>query len=75
MDEPRSLENVLVRSVRLLVDRMTAAKTYLAVLRRRLRRGEVAPAEVEAHLGQVEQQLDEAVAATEEMKRAVEQTV
>jgi hypothetical protein len=75
MDEPRSLENVLDRSVRLLVDRMTAAKTYLAVLRRRLRRGEVAPAEVEAHLRQVEQQLDEAAAATEEMKRAVEQTV
>jgi CII-binding regulator of phage lambda lysogenization HflD len=75
MDEPRSLENVLDRSVRLLVDRITAAKTYLAVLRRRLRRGEVAPAEVEAHLRQVEQQLDEAAAATEEMKRAVEQTV
>jgi hypothetical protein len=75
MDEPRGLENVLVRSVRLLVDRMTAAKTYLAVLRRRLRRGVVAPDEVEAHLRQVEQQLDEAAAATEEMKRAVEQTV
>jgi hypothetical protein len=60
--------------VRRLVDRLSAAKTHLAVLRRRLRRGEVAPAEVEAHLVQVERQLDDAAAATEDVKRAVEAT-
>jgi hypothetical protein len=57
----------LIGLVRQLVDHLTAAKTYLAVLRRRLRRGEVDPAEVE-------QQLDDAAATTEEVKRAVEST-
>jgi hypothetical protein len=65
----------LIGLLRRLVDRLTAAKTHLAVLRRRLRRGEVAPAEVEAHLAQVEQQLDEAAAATENITRAVESPV
>jgi hypothetical protein len=60
--------------VRRLVDSLTAGKTYLAVLRRRLRRGEVESAEVEVHLARVEQQLDDAAEATEEMKRAVEST-
>ncbi len=74
MDEAGSPGSGLIGLVRRLVDRLTAAKTYLAVLRRRLRQGEVAPAEVEAHLVQVEQQLDDAAAATEEVKRAVEST-
>jgi hypothetical protein len=74
MDESRSPGSGVIGAVRRLVDRLTAAKTYLAVLRRRLRRGEVAPAEVEAHLDQVEQQLDEAAAATAEVRRAVEST-
>jgi hypothetical protein len=60
--------------VRQLVDHLTAAKTYLAVLRRRLRRGEVDPAEVEQQLVLVERQLDDAAATTEEVKRAVEST-
>jgi hypothetical protein len=72
MDEAPSPGSGVIGAVRRLVDRLSAAKTYLAVLRRRLRRGEVAPAEVEARLVQVEQQLDDAVAATEEVKRAVE---
>jgi hypothetical protein len=74
MDEAPSPGSGVIGAVRRLVDRLTAAKTYLAVLRRRLRRGEVAPAEVEAHLNQVERQLDDAAAATEEVKRAVEPT-
>jgi hypothetical protein len=60
--------------VRRLIDRLTVAKTYLAVLRQRLRRGEVAPAEVEAHLVQVERQLDAAAEETDELMRAVEPT-
>ena len=74
MDEAPSPGSGVIGAVRRLVDRLTAAKTYLAVLRRRLRRGAVEPAEVEAHLDQVEQQLNDAVAATEEVKRAVEPT-
>jgi hypothetical protein len=74
MDEARSPGSGVIGLVRRLVDHLTAAKAYLAVLRRRLRRGEVAPAEVEAHLDQVERQLDDAAAATEEMKRVVEPT-
>ena len=74
MDESGPPGRGVIALVHRLVERLTAAKTYLAVLRRRLRRGEVAPAEVEAHLVQVEQQLDDAAAATEEMKRAVEST-
>jgi hypothetical protein len=62
-------------AVRRLVDRLTVAKTYLGVLRRRLRRGEVDSAEVEAHLVQVERQLDAAAEATEELKHAVEPTL
>jgi hypothetical protein len=50
MDEVQSPESGLIGLVRRLVDGLTAAKAYLAVLRRRLRRGDVAPAEVEAHL-------------------------
>jgi hypothetical protein len=65
----------LIGLVRRLVDSLTAGKTYLAVLRRRLRRGEVAPVEIEGHPTQVERQLDETAAATEEMKRAVESTM
>jgi hypothetical protein len=38
----------MIGLVRQLVDRLTAAKTYLQVLRRRLRRGEVAAAATEA---------------------------
>jgi hypothetical protein len=64
----------LIGLVRQLVGHLTAAKTYLAVLRRRLRRGEVDPVEVEGHLAQVERQLDDAAEATEEVKRAVEST-
>jgi hypothetical protein len=74
MDEARSPGSGVIGAVRRLVDRLSAAKTHLAVLRRRLRRGEVAPAEVEAHLVQVERQLDDAAAATEDVKRAVEAT-
>ena len=58
--------------VRRLVDRLTAARTYLAVLRRRLRRGEASPAEVEVHLERVERQLDAAAVATAEVKRVVD---
>jgi hypothetical protein len=64
----------LIGLVRRLIDRLTVAKTYLAVLRQRLRRGEVDSAEVEAHLVQVERQLDAAADATDELKRAVEPT-
>jgi hypothetical protein len=64
----------LIGLVRRLIDSLTAGKTYLAVLRRRLRRGEITPAEVEVHLAQVERQLDDAAATTEEVKRAVEST-
>jgi hypothetical protein len=74
MGEARSPGSGVIGAVRRLVDRLSAAKTHLAVLRRRLRRGEVAPAEVEAHLVQVERQLDDAAAATEDVKRAVEAT-
>jgi hypothetical protein len=74
MDEARSPERGLIGLVRRLVDRLTAATTALAGLRRRLRRGEGTPAEVGVHLARVEQQLDDAAAATEEMKRAVEST-
>ena len=74
MDEARSPGSGVIGAVRRLVDRLTAAKTYLAVLRRRLRRGEVAPAEVEAHLEQVERQLDDAAAATQEVQRSVDST-
>jgi hypothetical protein len=64
----------LIGLVRRLVDSLTAGKTYLAVLRRRLRRGEVDLAEVEQHLAQVERQLDDAATTTEEVKRVVEST-
>jgi hypothetical protein len=64
----------LIGLVRRLVDSLTAGKTYLAVLRRRLRRGEVDLAEVEVHLAQVERHLDAAAATTEDVKRAVEPT-
>jgi hypothetical protein len=74
MGEAGSPGSGAIDAVRRLLDRLTAAKTYLAVLRRRLRRGEVAPTEVEAHLVQVERQLDAAAEATEEVKRAVEST-
>jgi hypothetical protein len=74
MDEARSPGSRVIDAARRLVDRLTAAKTYLAVLRRRLRRGEVAPAGVEAHPMQVERQLDDAAAATEKVKRAVDST-
>lgn len=74
MDEARSPGSGLIGAVRRLVDRLSAGKIYLAVLRRRLRRGEVDTAEVEAHLVQVERQFDDAAEATEEVKRAVEST-
>ncbi|HEX5993356.1 MAG TPA: hypothetical protein VFY70_12360 [Thermomicrobiales bacterium] len=74
MDEAQSPGSGEIGAVRRLVDRPTAAKTYLTVLRWRLRRGEVAPTEVEEHLVQVERQLDDAAAATEEMKHVVEPT-
>jgi hypothetical protein len=74
MDEVRSPESGVIGAVRRLVNRLTAAKTYLAVLRRRLRRGEVAPAEIEAHLDQVKRQLDDAAAATQEVQRSVDST-
>jgi hypothetical protein len=74
MDEARSPGSGVIGAVRRLVDRLTAAKIYLAVLRQRLRRGEVTPAEVEAHLDQVERQLDDAAAATQEVQRSVDST-
>jgi hypothetical protein len=74
MDEVPSPGSGVIGAVRRLVDRLTAAKIYLAVLRQRLRRGEVTPAEVEAHLDQVERQLDDAAAATQEVQRSVDST-
>ena len=74
MDEARSPGSGVICAVRRLMDRLTAAKTYLTVLRRRPRRREVVPTDVEAHLVQVERQLDDAAAATEEMKHVVEPT-
>lgn len=74
MEATQSPERGVIGVIRRLVDRLTAAKTHVAVLRRRLQRGEVSPAEVEAHLVQVEQQLDDAAQATEDVKHAVEST-
>jgi hypothetical protein len=70
MHEVRSPDSGVIDPGRWWFDRVTAVKASLAVPRR-LRRGEFDPAKVEAHLAQVEQQIDEA-AATEEVKRAVE---
>jgi hypothetical protein len=65
----------VIGQVRRLVDSLTAAKTYLAVLHRRLHRGAVTLSEVEQQLVLVEQQLDAAAEATEDVKRALERTV
>ena len=45
-----------------ILERLTAVKSHVWMLRRGLRGGELDPAEAEAHLDQIEQQTDEAAA-------------
>ncbi len=45
-----------------LLERLTAVKAHIWMLRQRLRRGAVDPAAAEAHLDQIESQVDEAAA-------------
>jgi hypothetical protein len=56
--EPRPLTGFVHR----LLERLTAIKTHTWLLRRRLLRGALDPAEAEAHLEQIEGQVDEAAA-------------
>lgn len=57
-DEPRPLTGFRHR----LLERLTATKTRVWMLRQRLRRGELDPDEAEAHLDKIEEQVDEASA-------------
>jgi hypothetical protein len=41
-----------------VLERLTVVKVRIGVLRLRLRRGTLAPAEVEAHLDQIEREID-----------------
>lgn len=45
-----------------ILERLTAAKTHVWMLRRGLRRGRLDPADAEGHLAQIDSQLDEAAA-------------
>jgi hypothetical protein len=45
-----------------ILERLTAAKTHVWMLRRRVRGGRLDPAAAEGHLHQIEQQIDEAAA-------------
>lgn len=45
-----------------ILERLTAAKAHVWMLRRRLRRGQLDPADAEGHLAQIDSQIDEAAA-------------
>ncbi|MFN8591975.1 MAG: hypothetical protein U0031_11000 [Thermomicrobiales bacterium] len=71
MSDGRKLATAVIGPIRRLTDALTPSKVHLAVRRREMRRGEAAPAAVEAHLAPVERQLDAAVSTSKEVKRAV----
>lgn len=65
--EPRPLTGFPHR----LLERFTAVKTHVWMLRQRLRGGTLDPAEAEAHLDQIEIQIDEAAALAANLQSQV----
>ena len=58
MAEPAPERGRWPRLAHQILEHLTVVKVHIGLLRHRLRRGELEPAEVEAHLDRIEQEVD-----------------
>ena len=72
MGEQESLGAWLARRTHQVLERLTAAKTHLWILRRQVRTGAVDPEAAQAHIDQADRQIEDAAAAVEELRQQTE---
>jgi hypothetical protein len=68
MTDPLSRRDRLAALVHRVLEHLTALKVRVSALRRQVRRGEVAPAEVEERLVQIEHDIDAAAAHAKDVQ-------
>jgi hypothetical protein len=72
MGERESFGAWLGRRTHRVLERLTAAKTHLWILRRQVRTGAVDPEAAQAHIDQADRQIEDAAAAVEELRQQTE---
>ena len=72
MGERESLGAWLARRTHQVLERLTAAKTHLGILRRQVRTGTVDPQAAQTHIDQADRQIEDAAAEIEDLRRQTE---